>query len=127
VQKVFIFLKFVHIFILGSTSNMSVEIEHAEMAMTYLSIPRLPGLEIYDFYIELNKHISMLSPEIPDQFNVEEVTSVPFDQEVKAILFFSDLHFCPQEIQLGLMDYYNGCPVVGGYVDHIQSPSCDDE
>lgn len=118
---------FICILILGSTGNMSEEIEHAEMAVTYLAIPRLPGLEIYNFFIDLSKHISVMSPEIPDHFNVEEVTSVPFDVEVKAILFFSDLHFCPQEIQLGLMDYYNGCPVVGGYVDHIQSPLCDDE
>ncbi|XP_061174156.1 F-box only protein 22-like isoform X2 [Saccostrea echinata] len=108
--------------IIGSSVNKTVEIEHSVMAMTYLAIPRLPGVEIYDFFIDLNKHIPPMTPEIPDLFNVEEVTTVPYDQEVKAILFFSDLHFCPQEIQLGLLDYYNGCPVVGGYVDHIVTP-----
>lgn len=95
--------------------------------MTCLAIPQINGLEIYDFFIDLNKHISPLNPEIPEQFNVEDVTSVPCDQEVKAILFFSDLHFCPQEIQLGLLDYYNGCPVVGGYVDHILSTDLDND
>lgn len=113
--------------IIGSTGNKSVEIEHSPLAVTCLAIPKINGLEIYDFFIDLNKHISPLNPEIPEQFNVEDVTSVPCDQEVKAILFFSDLHFCPQEIQLGLLDYYNGCPVVGGYVDHILSTDLDND
>ena len=90
--------------------------------MACLAIPKLEGLEIYDFFIDLNRHISPLTPEVPDQFNVEDVTSVPYDKEVKAILFFSDRDFCPQEIPLGLLDYYNGCPVVGGHVDLILSP-----
>lgn len=113
--------------IIGSTGTNSVEIEHSPLAMTCLAIPKINGLEIYDFFIDLNKHCPPQSPENPEQFNVEDVTSVPYDQEVKAILFFSDLHFCPQEIMLGLLDYYNGCPVVGGYVDHILSVDLDND
>ncbi|XP_078314759.1 uncharacterized protein LOC144619747 isoform X2 [Crassostrea virginica] len=105
--------------IIGSNGDRSVEIEHSPLAVACLAIPKLEGLEIYDFFIDLKPNL------LRTLFDVKDVTSVPYDKEVKAILFFSDGDVCPQEIPLYLLNYYNGCPVVGGYGDHILSPDLD--
>lgn len=49
---------------IGSSGNKLVEIEYFLLVVICLVIFKINGLEIYDFFIDLNKYIFLLNLEI---------------------------------------------------------------
>ncbi|XP_071169895.1 F-box only protein 22-like [Mytilus edulis] len=101
-------------------TNKTCEMEDRD-ALTLLSIPKIDGFDIYTFYVDIYMYANRMDESGSAIFEVDQVSTVPADKEVKAILFFCDEPFCPPEIGYTLLQHYKSCVIAGGYVDNFNS------
>lgn len=94
-------------------------------AASCLLLPNMPGVDVYTF-----SHCMGTAPDTePDgepavsdyARDVDELTRIPSDKEVKLILWFLVNPSCGQDKALGyrLLQRYRGAVMAGGYVDNF--------
>lgn len=101
----------------AQNTNRISELEDTR-ALTLLTLPKIEGLDIYSFFVDVH-NIHMDENAV---FDVSQVSNVPEDKQVKAILMFSNQPYCPPEIGYSLLQHYEGCVIAGGYVDNLILP-----
>lgn len=90
-------------------------------ALSVLSIPKIEGLDIYTFFVDVYPD-HMLTEETGEVFDLHEISTVPEKKDVKALLLFCDEPYCPHEIGYKFLDHYPNCVMAGGYVDNLIAP-----
>ncbi|KAL5004679.1 hypothetical protein ScPMuIL_018135 [Solemya velum] len=109
--------------VVGTKSDLSktVEIE-SEKALSCLMLPKIEDFDLYSFTVDIYRYANRMEETNFGSFSVDEVSTVPKDKKVKAILFFCDEPFCPPEIGYSLLQHYGDIVVAGGNVDNLICP-----